>query len=104
MLYNSGSLGQLYEMQDPQVRRQLRQKPCINEKNIYIIFLALRFLISNYIKLGLLNLLEKTNHWLMQSIYTYYIRSYMYQRSTAIIREEHLKLNIVEKLLKPLFM
>jgi hypothetical protein len=40
----------------------------------------------------------------MQSIYTYDIHKHMYQRSTAIIREEHLKLNIVEKLMKPLFM
>ena len=32
------------------------------------------------------------------------IHTYMYQRSTAMIREEHLKLNIVETLMKPLFM
>jgi hypothetical protein len=37
----------------------------------------------------------------MQIIYAQDIRTYMFQRSTAIMREEHLKINVVERLMKP---
>ena len=39
VLYSNGSGGQLYEMQDPQFRRQLMKEPCINEIKYFFLLL-----------------------------------------------------------------